>query len=702
MPRARKNYFINREISWLSFNYRVLQEAKDPRVPLVERLRFLGIFSNNQDEFFRVRVATVKRMAEVGKKGVLIGGKTPDQVLNEIHHTVMRQKEEFSQIYKNVLLQLEDENIFMANESNLDEAQREFVREYYLDKVAPLLVPIMLKSVPRFPELRDKSIYLAVKLWSKTKELRKQYALIEIPSDQTPRFIVLPNRGEKKYIIFLDDIIRFNLDRIFGIFEYEHMEAYMFKITRDGELDLDDDVSKGFYEKIKHSVKQRKKGQPVRFVHDANMPADVLRYLIGNLELDDDDNIIPGSRYHNSKDLMKFPNVGGAHLEYRRFAPVPHPLLQGRSLLDAVGRNDVMLHYPYHSFDTFVHFLRESAIDPNVTSIKVTLYRMAEQSQVVNALINAVQNGKSVTAMIELRARFDEENNLYWSRRLQDEGVKVVFGVPEMKVHCKLCLITRKRKGDTQQYAVLSTGNFHEKTARIYSDVALFTANKALCTEVDKVFSVIEKPYRGYRFQHLILSPYSMRNKYLKLINREIRHAKEKKEASIYIKLNSLVDEPLIRKLYQASQAGVKVRLVVRGICSLIPGVKGLSENIRVRSIVDRYLEHARIFVFHNNGKPEFFISSADWMTRNLDYRFEVTVPIYDAAVQQQLSDYLELQWKDNQKARILDKGLTNKYVVHEPGMEAVRSQIAHYELFRNMPALESVKTEESPEPQMG
>lgn len=677
MTLSLKNRTINRELSWLSFNYRVLQEAQDTSVPLVERIRFLGIFSNNLDEFFRVRVATMKRIETFGSDKNTLSGKAASEILEQMYTVMFRQKEIFARVYQELLEKLEEHHIYMVNEKNLSEDQKLFVDEYYREQVAPLLVPIMLKSVPEFPDLRDKSIFLAVKLTSKKPVVKKQYALIEVPSDQTRRFVVLPENNGNKYIMFLDDVIRFNLDKIFGLFEYEHIEAYTMKITRDAELDIDDDVSKGFYEKMKKSLRQRPKGQPVRFVHDRDMPKDILRFLMRKLELDDDDNIIAGGRYHNSKDFMKFPNVGGPELEWDKLVQIDHPyFLRSRSILSAIEKNDILLHYPYNHFRGFVHYLREAAIHPEVKEIRICLYRVANQSRVINALISAVKNGKQVTAMVELRARFDEENNLNWTRRLQDAGVKVIFGIPDMKVHSKLALVTKVREGKVKNYAVISTGNFNEATGKIYSDFALFTAHEEICEEVQKVFSFIEKPYRNFRFKHLLVAPASMRNQYINKINREIRIAKEGKKASIFIKLNNLVDETLIRKLYQASKAGVHIRLLVRGICAVIPGISGVSENIEARSIVDRFLEHARVMVFGNNGVEEIYLSSADWMTRNLDYRVEVSTAIYDKLIRKEILDFMELQWKDNSKARILDAEQRNEYVPPGKREKTVRAQV--------------------------
>ena len=698
MSISLKNRTINRELSWLSFNHRVLQEAQDEAVPLVERLRFLGIFSNNLDEFFRVRVATMKRVEAVSKKKELIGDKTAAEVLDEIQNEVVRQKELFAVIYRSILDELKTHNIEIVKENELNEVQVEFVDAYYRAEVAPLLVPIMLKNLDDFPYLRDKSIFLAVKLTTQKKNKSgkaKQYALIEVPSEVSPRFVVLPEANGKKYIMFLDDVIRFNLDKIFGIFEYETLEAYTIKLTRDAELDFDDDVSKGFYEKMKKSLKQRKKGQPVRFLYDSEMPIDLLKYLCNELDIDSDDNIIPGGRYHNSKDFMKFPNVGGSELEWENLDASDHYLLtKESSILSAVQNNDILLHYPYQHFRGFVHFLREAAIHPDVKEIKISLYRVANRSRVVNALVSAAKNGKQVTAMVELRARFDEEANLEWSRKLQDAGVKVIFGISDMKVHCKLAVVTQVVKGKESHQAVIATGNFNENTAKIYTDMALFTSHEEICEEALKVFAFIEKPYLNFRFKHLLVAPAAMRTKYIRMLNREIQFANNGNEAYAFIKVNSLVDETLIRKLYQASRAGVKIRLLVRGICSLMPGIPGLSENIEIHSIIGRYLEHTRVFIFGNGGTEDIYISSADWMERNLDYRVEVSVAIYDPTIRKEIRDMMELQWSDNVKARILKGAQPNDYVKREQGDNRVRSQMAMYDLIEEQQKMFRKKSE--------
>ncbi len=679
-----KDRTVNRELSWLSFNYRVLQEAQDPRVPLIERLRFLGIFSNNLDEFFRVRVATMKRIKAVSRKKELLGDKRPSDVLEEIQAEVLRQKEIFADTFDVIIRKLEDHNIVLIDEWKLSSKQEEFVEEYYREQVAPLLVPIMLRNVPAFPYLRDKSIYLAVKLTSESKAVKKQLALIEIPSEKTSRFVELPERKGKKYIMFLDDVIRFNMEKIFGIFKYDKAEAYTIKITRDAELDLDDDISKGFYERMKKTLKQRKTGQPVRFLYDKSMPADLLKKLTDGLKIGEEDNIIAGGRYHNSKDFMKFPNVGGPELEWDKLVQLEHSQLkQSKSILESIEKRDILLHYPYQHFRSFVHYLRESAIDPNVREIKITIYRAAKSSRVMNALISAAKNGKEVTAIIELKARFDEENNLEWSKKLQDAGIKVNFGITGMKVHSKLALVTKVIDGKPRYYSAIATGNFHEGTAKIYSDFALFTANQEICEEAQKVFAFIERPYLNFRFKHLLVAPASMRSKFISLINREIKNAREGIDAYLVIKVNSLVDETLIRKLYQASKYGVKIRIIARGICCLIPGIPNLSENIEVRSIVGRFLEHSRVFIFANSGREDIYISSGDWMERNLDHRVEVACAIYDENIRKEIRDFIELQWRDNTRARLIEGRQLNKFVEKEEGEESIEAQKDLYDVIK-------------------
>jgi polyphosphate kinase len=662
----------------------VLQEAIDPNTPLVERMRFLGIFSNNRDEFFKVRVATTKRMIGFGKKAKNFIGEDPKKLINEIQDIVIKQQIIFENAYAKVLNELEKEDIYLITERQIDDEQFHFVKAYFESEVLPVISPIMLQSAGTFPYLKDKSIYLALKLSSKSKKVPVEYALVEIPTYELSRFLVLPPKNNKKYIMILDDVIRSCLPLVFSLFEFDTFEAYTVKITRDAELDIDNDLSKSFIEKISKGVKARKQGQPVRFTYDQTLPKDLLDYMVTEMELDEDDNLIPGGRYHNFKDFIGFPNIGGKHLEYVPFTPVHHErIYHQRSILKQIKKKDILIHPPYHKFSDFVDLLREAAIDPKVRTIKITIYRVARRSKVLNALINALRNGKRVCVNIELQARFDEDANIKWSHRLEEEGAEVLFGIKGLKVHSKLVLITREEDGNIMNYAAVSTGNFHEGNAKIYSDVTLMTADKRITAEVSKVFDFFEHTYRTFTYKHLLVSPLYMRKRLIDLINNEMKNAKAGKDAYILLKINNLVDNDMVRKLYQANNAGVKIKLIVRGICSIVPGVPGKSENIEAISIVDRYLEHCRIFVFCNNNDELYYISSADWMTRNLDHRCEVTCPIYDPDIQKELKDYLEIQLKDNVKARIIDDKQDNTYK-RDDSPEQIQSQAAVYEYYKN------------------
>lgn len=675
--------FINREISWLSFNERVLQEAQDETVPLIERVRFLGIFSNNLDEFFRVRVATLRRMVIFNKRRTGLNF-DPAATLVEIREKVVELQQAYNETFERIESELQKERIFFVNHEELTEAQRDFVSSYFRNEVRPNLVPIMLGGGNDFPELRDQSIYLAVRMTIPRKGGEKiKYALIEVPN-HLPRFVVLPQDDGESYVMFLEDVIRLRLRRLFAIFDPNEITAWTIKITRDAELDIDDDIEKSLVEKMEKSLDRRKKGEYVRFLYDTRIPSDLLNYLQRKMKVKDKENIIPGGIYHNKKDLMAFPDFGRTDLCFKPLPPLIHKDLKNRtSLLDQVRKRDILLHYPYQQFTYVVDLLRESAIDPNVKSIKINIYRVASNSQIVNTLINAARNGKEVKVIIELQARFDEKNNIKVSEVLQDAGATVVFGVPGLKVHSKLLLITRTEGRRTVNYAHVGTGNFHGKTALIYGDTSLLTADARIANEVAKVFEFLENNYQRMTYRHLIVSPYSTRRRFTELINREIKNAQAGKKAWIMIKLNNLVDAPMIRKLYDASNAGVKIKLIIRGVCSLIPGVKGVSENISVISIVGRFLEHSRIMVFANDGNPEYFISSADWMTRNLDHRVEVSVPIYDPTLQSELTDYLNLQFKDNVKARIIDKQQRNRYLTAGRNKQPVNSQYEIYRYFK-------------------
>ncbi len=673
---------VNRELSWLSFNERVLQESEDPNNPLLERLRFLGIFSSNRDEFFRVRVAGVKRMVDLGQNYTEYQDIDLSDLLARIQKITLDQEERFSRSYGKIIRELKKEGLVLLNERQLTNEHKDFVNKWFKEKVYPTLVPIMLKNVDEFPELKDRVSYFAVILSKKDGSRKSQYALIEIPSKELGRFLVLPKVDDKDYIIILDDVIRYCLRNIFAIFDYDQFEAYTIKITRDAELDLDNDVSEGFLNKMKQSLKKRKKGSPVRFVYDEHMPKRLFQYLKRKLALDDDDNLIPGGRYHNFRDYMGFPTVGRDDLLFKKEQPVTHPDLKPyENVFDTIREKDVLLHYPYMTFHHFIDFLREAAIDPKVKEIYVTMYRLADKSKVVNALLNAAKNGKEVTAVLELQARFDEENNIYWSNVLQEEGIKVLFGFEGLKIHSKVAIIGRKEKSRMVYYGCFGTGNFNESTAKIYCDLSLYTSNQKITKEALKIFGMLQGRFTTNRNSHIILSPNQTRIKFIRYINREIRNAKAGKDAWIKVKVNSLVDPKIIQKLYEASNAGVKIDIIVRGMCSLIPGKDGMSENIRVISILDKFLEHARIYIFCNDNKPEYFISSADMMVRNLDRRIELTCPIYDPEIRQEVDDIWDYQWKDNVKARIIDEEQKNKYVKDDKA--AFRSQFEFHNYYR-------------------
>jgi polyphosphate kinase len=681
--------YIDREKSWLTFNARVLQEANDANVPLLDRFRFLGIFSNNLDEFFRVRYAAIRRMSLESTESEKILGVKAEQLLKEITEIVIEQQSESLRILNEIEKKLELENIFIINEKDISKEQENFIHDYFIQKVSPALVTIMLNDLEEFPLLKDTSGYLAVKLVmngselfnNKAKEIR--YAVVEIPNTIN-RFVVLPSNSEKQYIILLDDVIRYNLNNIFNIFDYESISAHMIKITRDAQLEFDSDLSKSLIEKISSSVKDRRVGEPVRFVYDQAIGKDTLEFFLRGMRIDSSDSIIPGGRYHNRRDYMSFPNLGRYDLLYKENVPLPISglSLEG-SILEKIKKKDYLLYAPYQSFSYIIKFLREAALDPKVASIKITLYRLAKNSQIVSSLINAAKNGKKVTVQIELQARFDEESNISYSEQMQTEGIELIFGVKGLKVHSKICVIERIEDGKVKRYGLISTGNFNENSAKVYTDVTLFTSNTEILKDASKIFDFFDVNYRVHRYKHLIVSPHYTRGKFNKLIEREISNALLGKEAYIKLKMNSISDFKMTDKLYEASNAGVKIQLIIRGICCLIPGIKGLSENIEAISIVDNYLEHSRIYIFANAGDPDVFISSADFMTRNLDARVEVTCPIYDEDIKKELIETFEIGWKANVKARIHSNDLANKY--RRRGDEKpFRAQLEMYNYYQN------------------
>ncbi|MBK6283330.1 MAG: polyphosphate kinase 1 [Draconibacterium sp.] len=678
--------FTNREISWLSFNERVLQEAADPATPLFERIRFIGIFSNNLDEFFRVRVAAVRRMVDFGKdEENLLGNFTPKELLDKIQEIVIGHQQQVQVIFKDILEELKQDNIFLKNEKELNHQQGVFVKKYFYDKVLPNLVPIMLHKNHKFPYLRDRSVYLAIKLSKQSNPLDFAYSLIRIPAISVSRFYVLPKTGKSKIVIMLDDVIRYCLNDLFFYFDYDVYEAFTLKITRDAELDIDDDISKSFMEKMSTSLKKRKTGKPVRLIYDRTMPEDLKNFIFKKMKIDSDENAIAGGRYHNHKDFMNFPEIGKKKHYYTKLTPIRHKdLPPNTSILQVLRKKDVMLHYPYLTFNHFIDLLREAAIDPQVTEIGITIYRVASDSKVVNALLNAIRNGKVVTVVIELQARFDEEANIYWSNKLQEEGANVINGVPGIKVHSKLAWIKRKESGIFRNYAYIGTGNFHEGTARVYADEGLMTSDPRLANEVANTFEFFKQNYKHFDYEHLIISPFRMRKFFTKSIEREIELAQNGGNGYMIVKMNSLIDPEMMNKIMEAGKAGVRIQLIIRGIFGLnIP--PELSQKITAISIVDKYLEHSRIFLFGNGGDEKMYISSADWMPRNLNRRFEVACPIYNKEIQRELKEMLHIQLKDNSKARILEPGLLNEYNLGDDDDEHVyRAQEDYYKFIKN------------------
>ncbi|MDB5114793.1 MAG: Polyphosphate kinase [Mucilaginibacter sp.] len=671
---------INREISWLYFNERVLQEAADPTVPLIERIKFLAIFSSNLDEFYRVRVATLSRLANLNEKAKEILGYNPKKVLNQIKNIVVKQERKFNNLYENIIVkQLAEEKIFLLNDKQLNVARGTFVKDYFREKLLATLVPIMLDNTLVLPELRDRSIYFFVKL---TKDKKVTYALIEIP-DNLSRFIVLPETNNLKFIILLDDIIRYSLEDIFFIFEHDSIEAYSIQLTRDAELDLDKEVSEKFIDSLSKSLQKRRKGKPMRLLYDSEMPLDMLKYLVGKMGLHGE-SLIPGNRYHNFKNFIGFPNVGRPELEYVKYAALPvDNLTFDKSLMAMIAKRDYLISTPYQTYDYVIHFLREAAIDPKVKEISIAVYRLAENSRIMHALINAAKNGKKVNCLIELRARFDEQNNITWSRRLEEEGVNVLYGIEGYKVHSKICLVSRMEKDKPAYYACLSTGNYNEKTARMYADHTLLTADKKITADLVNVFKALNKNQLPKGLKSLIVSPIDSRPAIYKLIDNEIKNAKAKKPAYMILKMNSLADEQLIIKLYQASNAGVQIKMIIRGMCCLVPGVKGYSENIEIVSIVDKYLEHARVHIYCNGGNELIYLTSADFMTRNIDTRVEVGFPIYDKQIKKEIRNIIDIQLSDNTKSREINSHNTNKY--HKTNSELpIRAQIDIYNYLKN------------------
>jgi polyphosphate kinase len=683
--------FINKELSWLSFNERVLQEAEDTTVPLLARIRFLGIYSSNMDEFFRVRVATLRRIAVLGAKKFreVTNDESPSKILLKIQEIFLEQHKRFDTIYEGILAELASLGVHVVDEHSLSGTQRTYVKKYFKEAVRPKIFPVMIDRDSVFPPLVDRSVYLYIVFDSakpKAGKNRFRCSLIELPTDTLSRFILLPEENGKRFVMLLDDVIRCGLEDIFAPFDCVPKGAYSIKIIRDAELDIEMDLSESIIHKINKSLKKRKQGSPVRFSHDADIPADALVFLLKKMGLRSSDSILAGGKYNNYRDLAGFPPVipdgqnPGA-------GKIPHPdLVPGRSIMRAIDAKDILLHFPWHPFDTFIDLLREAAIDPDVAAIRITLYRVARNSNVVNALINARRNGKQVTVILELQARFDEEANIYWSDRLREEGAHVIYGVYGLKVHSKLCLIERtnpsKRRGN---YVCVGTGNFNEATARVYTDCLLLSSHRGIADEVRALFDFFEHNFKVPKFDHLLVSPFYARKKIVRLIERETENARAGRPAWIRMKLNNLSDPDMAKYLYEASIAGVRVQLLVRGMFSLVTGQASLSERIEAAGIVDSFLEHSRILIFSNAGTPEYFISSSDWLPRNFDRRIEVTCPVYDPALKQQLQDLFDISWRDNVKARVLDSELVNSF--RKDQSEPFRSQHAIGEYLSKRPA---------------
>ncbi|WP_395193242.1 polyphosphate kinase 1 [Vibrio diabolicus] len=668
----------------MSFNERVLQEAADKTVPLIERIRFLGIFSNNLDEFYKVRFADVKRRILISQERG--GSDSPKRLLTKMQSKALKLNEQFDELYSELIREMARRRIFLVNEQQLDESQQKWIAKYFRREVMPHITPLLMKDeIDVLQFLKDEYAYIAVEL---RKEEHYQYALIEIPTDHLPRFVMVPEQKGKrrKTIILLDNIIRHCLDELFkGFFDYDELSGYAMKMTRDAEYDLRNEIEYSLLEQMSEGVNQRLTAKPVRFVYERDMPPQMLEFLCNKLNISNYDNLIPGGRYHNFKDFIAFPNVGREYLENKPLPPMKCADFEGyANSFDAIKAKDILLYYPYHTFDHISELVRQASFDPKVLSIKINIYRVAKDSRLMNSLIDAVHNGKNVTVVVELQARFDEEANIEWSKVLTEAGVHVIFGAPGLKIHSKLLMISRREGEEIIRYAHIGTGNFHEKTARIYTDFSLLTADQEITNEVRNVFGYIENPYRPVKFNHLMVSPRNSRTQIYRLIDNEIANAKLGKKAALTIKVNNLVDKGIVNKLYGASTAGVKINMIIRGMCSLVPGIEGISDNIRIISIVDRFLEHPRVVITHNDGDPQVYISSADWMTRNIDHRIEVAAPVRDPRLKQRIIDITNIHFTDTVKARFIDKEMSNAYVPRG-NRKKVRSQIAIYDYLKNI-----------------
>lgn len=687
--------YIQRDISWLSFNYRVLQEAKDPAVPLLERIKFLAIFSSNLGEFFRVRVANHRNLVRLGKKTKAQLDFDPKAVLKEILDIVNRHLLEFSQIFeKQIVPELKRNKIYILDHQQLNDEQLEFIEKYFRDNMLPFVQPVLLVKNKIKPFLNDAELYLAIELIDPKNEEEVQYAITKIPSDHLPRFIELPTSGDRHALIFLDDIVRHSAELIFP--GYEINNSYSIKLTRDAELYIDDEYSGDLLQKIRRSLVKRNVGSASRLVYDREMPDKLLDFLKESFELVDFD-LIPEGRYHNNFDFFHFPDFGLTHLKDTELPPLPYPELEEpESVFDVIRHSEHLLHFPYQRYESTIRFFEDAAKDPFVTHIKIVQYRVAKKSRIMNALIEAAHTGKQVFAFIEVKARFDEEANLKWGEKLEKERVNVRYSFPGLKVHTKIALVRRMENGKPRLYAYMSTGNFHEDTAKIYADSGFFTSDPRITGEVARLFSFLETakiPVQS--FQHLLVGQFNLTSTLKLYIRREIENAKAGKKAKIILKLNSIQAKEMIQLLYEASEAGVEIKMIVRGICSIVPQKKGYSKNIEIRSIVDRFLEHARVYYFYNDGQEDVYLASADWMERNLYYRIETAFPVYSAQLKQEVLKMLDIQWKDNMKSRIVDEESSNLYFQDDSDL-SFRSQLETYYFFKRKQ--ERKKLESNPE----
>ncbi|HYQ85912.1 MAG TPA: polyphosphate kinase 1 [Bacteroidota bacterium] len=689
--KAPNHNLTDRELSWLSFSERILQEARDPRVPLYDRIKFLAIFSSNLDEYFRVRIASIRSLLDLKKKTKKKLGIDPAGLLDEIRKIVQRQQEEFGSIFrKQVIPELRSHGVFLTGESEIESAQRRFALGYFKEHVESLITPFFIAENKEAPFLQNKGLYLAVKLRPRTNPIPAsgkdedgggyKFAIVEIPSQRLPRFIVVPEKGKGTHILFLDDVVRISLPEIFP--RHEVISAYSIKLSRDADLYLWDEFAGNLLEKIKLGLSKRKDGAPCRFLYDADMPKKFLRMMREVFSLSKED-LVAGGRYHNFNDLIDLPNPGGAELSYEPMPPLPHRNLDSYpTMFESIRNKDSILAYPYQSYEYVIRFLQEAARDPSVTSLQITLYRVAQNSQIVNALLEAAARGKAVTAFVELKARFDEESNLHWAEELEKAGVRVLYSFPGLKVHAKLCLVSSSLGDRAIQYAYLGTGNFNERTAKAYADLGFFTADERLTKDVHNVFEFLAGNSKRPHCENLLVAPFSMRERFIELVDREIKHASQGQPAYMILKMNSLEDSEMIEKLYEASIEGVKVWLIVRGVCCLIPGLKRISENITAVSIIDRFLEHSRVYIFHSGGEEQCYLSSADWMVRNLSRRVEVAFPIFNIELKNEIRKMIDLQLQDNTKARIIFDHRDNQYK-RSTSRERIRSQTATYEFLR-------------------